>query len=167
ASPVTADNQPADKPTSEDEDLGAAEPDRGQSADSQDVADDEPPILPIDQGPTPRAAAPHAGFVGAVLPADKDDPEESSGVPVPWRRHGGRATRSAPGRTRAASTFTGTGEPEAEGSADHRPAAPITSEPLLTEAELRALIGDDVSAIAPRGPADGRTTDEPNKGGLS
>lgn len=84
---------------------------------------------------------------------DTDDDVDSSGVTgrVPWLRYDNVPVRKAPSRKRPED------EPRHNTGA---PTPPSLREPLLSEEELRALIGDDVAAI---GPDD--DDDEPVQGG--
>ncbi len=77
-------------------------------------------------------------------PAEDEELEAAPPTRVPWRTYDDRPQRLAPTR-----------RPNGNG-ADARPTGPGTprsrnSAPLLTEEELRALIGDDVSSLAPPG----------------
>lgn len=76
---------------------------------------------------------------------EEEEFEEPSPTRVPWRTYNDRPQRIAPSR-----------RPDGNG-ADARPtiqgkATGRSSAPLLSEEELRALIGDDVSSLAPPGP---------------
>ena len=83
-------------------------------------------------------------------PEDQPENETTAATRVPWLDYENKPVRQAPRRT--APQPTSPVEPKEddqpkEASARKRPSA---TEPLLTEEELRALIGDDISSIAPR-----------------
>ena len=84
-------------------------------------------------------------------PPQTDEPEieTTAATRVPWLDYENRPVRQAPRRTAPQPTSAVESkeddQPE-EASARKRPSA---TEPLLTEEELRALIGDDISSIAP------------------
>jgi hypothetical protein len=65
-----------------------------------------------------------------------------SPVRVPWLRYGSTPERTPPQRHRSRSD-----QPAPVESSKRRPSV---HEPLLTEEELQALIGDDIASIAPR-----------------
>lgn len=110
---------------------------------------------------------------GSLDPSENDDEHEapaesepSRPIRVPWMKQNDRPRRIAPTQPRT------TRPPLSDGKAAVPPAPPTSpfaapstagrnesldrenDEPLLTEEELRALLGDDISAIAPaeRGP---------------
>ncbi len=83
--------------------------------------------------------------------AEKDEP-----VRVPWIRYGDR-----PARARPEPRDLPAAQPR---SIDPRPLRPAPREPLLTEEELRALLGDDIAVIAPRRRPPHSTSDAPSEG---
>ncbi len=80
----------------------------------------------------------------------------SSPVPVPWLSRSNLPRRTAPGRP------TPNDEP---GTQETASAQPSRHEPLLTEAELRALVGDDIASIAPAEPDPNPQYDSDETGG--
>jgi len=79
--------------------------------------------------------------------SDDSDPQPAGQpVRVPWLRYGDRPTRKAPTREAPRPPQ----RPPAEPSPRDLPDIP-GDEPLLTSAELEALLGDDIAAIAPKG----------------
>jgi hypothetical protein len=75
-------------------------------------------------------------------------------IRVPWVRYDNRPERTRPGEPPPDAV-----EPE---QAEPKPARrPLAHEPLLTEDELRALLGDDLSAVMPRRPAPDRSSGSP------
>ncbi len=90
--------------------------------------------------------------------AQGDDEENTSPVRVPWSRYADRPARTAPARRAPPS-------PEVLATQPARPEQTL-SEPLLTDEELRALLGDDVAAIAPEEPPT-PLPDEQQHGGAS
>jgi len=83
----------------------------------------------------------------ADLTAWEDEPDDVDGpVRVPWLRYPDRPARAAPQRTPPS--------PRRAEPAPPVPAPPTFAlEPLLTDEELRALIGGDIASLAPRDPA--------------
>jgi len=121
----------------------------------------------------PETGAPDsaASVVAAVLPSDRHEPErvrpvEPAGAPpepqlledeeatapprVPWRRYDNGPTRQAPMRTPPPepSTELGPDEPDEVDDQAHQP--------LLTDEELRALIGEDPTPLSPNDVQDRR-----------
>ena len=98
---------------------------------------------------------------GAAVTGDYGDDDEVDGgaiegsVRVPWLRYGDKPARTAP----KPPTPTAHDAP----SAEQEPSVSEAHQPLLTDEELQALIGDDISAIAPDGP-DADPRDEPGGG---
>lgn len=98
---------------------------------------------------------------GATVQDDYGDDDEVDGgaiegsVRVPWLRYGDKPARTAP----KPPTPTAHDAP----SAEQEPSVSEAHQPLLTDEELQALIGDDISAIAPDGP-DADPCDEPGGG---
>jgi len=82
------------------------------------------------------------------------DEVEDQSARVPWLRYTDRPQRAAPTRTRPQT-------PVAEPIPTSVPEDPY--EPLLTQAELDALMSDDISTIAPNEPP-GRRRDEKSRG---
>ncbi len=85
-----------------------------------------------------------------------DQPEVPSRARVPWLHYADRPKRAGPpGR-----------EPPASGlhAPEDRPTRPASHEPLLTEAELKALLADDIAAIAPSGEDDQADRDDTREG---
>jgi hypothetical protein len=124
-----------------------------------DLQSEPPPSLETSETPPPSrppvVESPIAQ-VSTPIPAAADDAEVEEGevddepaeepVRVPWLRYEDRPTRTAPKRPAKPSRKP----PDSQ----REPAAPKTDQPLLTEAELQALLGGDISAGAP---------DEPHK----
>ena len=73
---------------------------------------------------------------------------------MPWQPYGDRPTRAAPQRTPPTPAPAPAQEPLPSADADRETSPGRSSAPLLTEAELQALLGDDISAIAPDEPRD-------------
>ena len=83
-------------------------------------------------------------------PRENPPEDETTAVTrVPWLEYGKRPVRRAP--RHIAPQPTSAVEPKEDHQPDEASArkGPDTTEPLLTEEELRALIGDDISSIAP------------------
>ena len=133
----------------------------GAASTNDDTADrDAPAPMPMAQPGQPGvdlesdAATEPVAFPEVVRddpPPRTDQPENETTAPtrVPWLDYETRPVRQAPRRT--VPQPTSAVEPKEdyqpeEASARKRPSA---TEPLLTEEELRALIGDDISSIAP------------------
>lgn len=115
------------------------------------VRDDVPTAGPIEDpiaSPAPHSAAGvEAEEEEEVLsePAEEEELEAAPPTRVPWRTYDDRPQRLAPPR-----------RPNGNG-ADSRPtgsgaSGSRRSTPLLSEEELRALIGDDISSLAPPEP---------------
>ena len=84
----------------------------------------------------------------ADTPAESDPPNAKPAaepVRVPWLRYGDKPTRKAPRREAPRPPQ----RPPAEPTPRDLPDMP-DDEPLLTSAELEALLGDDIAAIAPK-----------------
>jgi hypothetical protein len=113
-----------------------------------------PPVIegPIPQESTPIAAA---GDDDEVAHGEVDDEPAEEPVRVPWLRYEDRPTRTAP----KPPTVPSRKPPDA----DREPAAPKADQPLLTEAELQALLGGDISAVTPDEPHK-TAGDEPDSG---
>ena len=98
-------------------------------------------VAAISDGP----ASPPSDTPSSADSSDREGPDESArtGSParVPWLSYHDRPKRTAPRQREPARD-----EPVA---AEHTETRPSSHEPLLTEAELQALIGDDIAAIAP------------------
>lgn len=120
----------------------------------QTTAPTEQPSLeaPATDAPSERVAAISDGpaFPPSDTPSSTDssdreglDEPARAGSParVPWLSYHDRPKRTAPPQREPARD-----EPVA---AEHTETRPSSHEPLLTEAELQALIGDDIAAIAP------------------
>ncbi len=132
---------------------------RDAASTNDDTADRDAPA-PMPQPGQPGvdlesdAAAEPVAFPEVVRddpPPRTDQPENETTAPtrVPWLDYENRPVRQAP--RRSAPQPTSAVEPKEddqpeEASARKRPNA---TEPLLTEEELRALMGDDISSIAP------------------
>ncbi|MCH9003044.1 MAG: hypothetical protein IIC02_10765 [Planctomycetes bacterium] len=133
----------------------------GAASTNDDTADrDAPAPMPMAQPGQPGvdlesdAATEPVAFPEVVRddpPPRTDQPENETTAPtrVPWLDYENRPVRQAP--RHSAPQPTSAVEPKEddqpeEASARKRPSA---TEPLLTEEELRALMGDDISSIAP------------------
>lgn len=79
---------------------------------------------------------------------DEADDAPSTPIRVPWLRYDDRPTRTAPPRRDSSAASSRQSADGATGKTG-RP-----DEPLLTEEELQALLGDDVAAIVPQSPAE-------------
>ncbi len=98
---------------------------------------------------SPAASPSEEGGLHAV-----DDDELIAHARVPWRRHRTASTRVRP-----------PGERPTDTPAERSPAASRSlDEPLLTEAELEALLGDDIAAIAPQPRQTETTREAPDRG---
>lgn len=82
-------------------------------------------------------------------PVDQPEDETATTTRVPWLKYENRPARQAP--RRVAPQPTSPVEPKEDHLPDEvrEPKGPNAIEPLLTEQELRALLGDDISSIAP------------------
>ena len=135
--------------------IAGAEP-AGVSADHQSgpppplETSDTPPLghPPVVETPMPQESTPvpAAGDDDEVQQGEVDDEPAEEPVRVPWLRYEDRPTRTAP----KPPTVPSRKPPDA----GREPAAPNADQPLLTEAELQALLGGDISAVTP---------DEPHK----
>ncbi|UCE59512.1 MAG: hypothetical protein JSU63_18965 [Phycisphaerales bacterium] len=116
-----------------------------------------------DQPETPPTPSVVEEAVDAGPSEESASPEEPSPdtVPVPWLRRSNGPKRIAPGRT-PPPTETSANEPVDEDIQDGS-----LDEPLLTSAELQALIGDDIAAIAPEERFDDDLEDDQNGEGKS
>jgi hypothetical protein len=105
-----------------------------QDALPRDVPQDTPAVVRPDEDLEPTVAEPYG--------EEKSD-DEAPGAPVrvPWLRYGDGPVRAAPQRVPPAAGPPGPSEPAA-------PRSP-SIEPLLTDEELQALIGSDISTIVP------------------
>lgn len=134
---------------------------RDAASTNDDTADrDAPAPMPMAQPGQPGvdlesdAAAEPVLFPEVVRddpPPRTDQPENETTAPtrVPWLDYETRPVRQAPRRTVPQPTSAvepNQGQQPNEAGAQK---VPDTHEPLLTEEELRALIGDDISSIAP------------------
>ena len=112
-------------------------------------------VVPTEREALPEPFPAPANLAGTVEPiaqepkgplsrgeeAPRQGEARESAVRVPWLRYGSTPSRTPPSRQHV--------RPEPPAPAPpHRP-PPADREPLLTEEELRALIGDDIAAIAP------------------
>ena len=101
-------------------------------------------------------------------PADEEavEPDADEAARVPWLKYNDRPVRMGPGMRIPPSAPPRVGFENGAGSADQHGGTPVTPppaprpagpSPLLSAEELRALLDDDVSALAPReeGPAQG------------
>jgi hypothetical protein len=129
----------------------------------------EPQIHPAPDVAPPQAApakeSPIAAEETEPAPADRDEEHRKveggtvqGSVRVPWLRYEGRPARTAPRQADRPTQPAPEPETEAPASGVHRP--------LLTEEELQALIGDDISSVAPDNPQTKRN-DEPVDGGAT
>jgi hypothetical protein len=91
------------------------------------------PAFPLSDTPGSMDSSDHEG---------QDEPARAgSPARVPWLSYHDRPKRTAPRPRQPAR--------DQPVKAEHTEARPSSHEPLLTEAELQALIGDDIAAIAP------------------
>jgi len=97
------------------------------------------PPPPCEEGDgTPRSPASPPTPTERIR-AHEEDPRKPARVP--WLRYGDRPARVAPNAREPA--------PEPSPSLDRPSPRSVSFEPLLTEEELRALMSDDIAAIAP------------------
>lgn len=117
---------------------------------SQEVAHPENQVPQSSVSPskaTPAAAAPSAPV--SLEDADENSEEPPSVVRVPWLRYNGGPERTAPGqrvKPAAANETPRTEDPPVELFSSPCSMSDVY-EPLLTEQELAALLGDEVSDI--------------------
>ena len=95
-----------------------------------------PPCEDGDETPRPPASPPTPT---EPIRADEEAPRKPARVP--WLRYGDRPARVAPNAREPA--------PEPPPSLGRPSPRSVSFEPLLTEEELRALMSDDIAAIAP------------------
>ena len=95
-----------------------------------------PPCEEGDEMPRPPASPPTPP---EPIRAEEEDPRKPARVP--WLRYGDRPARVAPNARQPA--------PKPPPSLDRPSPRSVSFEPLLTEEELRALMSDDIAAIAP------------------
>jgi hypothetical protein len=95
-----------------------------------------PPCEESDATPRPPASPPTPP---EPIRADEEDPRKPARVP--WLRYGDRPARVAPNARQPS--------PKPSPSLDRPSPRSVSFEPLLTEEELRALMSDDIAAIAP------------------
>jgi hypothetical protein len=108
-----------------------------------------PPCAEGDETPRPPASPPTPT---EPIRADEEDPRKPARVP--WLRYGDRPARVAPNARPPAPSLD-------------RPAPrSVSFEPLLTEEELRALMSDDIAAIAPDEPEARRPYDDQSTRGV-
>lgn len=82
-------------------------------------------------------------------PQEEKTDSPSPAVRVPWLRYHDRPTRTGPkGKPREQTQTADAKEKETADLSSDRPAT--TEQPLLSEAELQALMGDDIASLAPR-----------------
>jgi hypothetical protein len=98
-----------------------------------------PPCEHVDETPRPPASPPTP--TEPIRP-DEEDPRKPARVP--WLRYGDRPARVAPNAREPM--------PKPPPSLDRPAPRSVSFEPLLTEEELRALMSDDIAAIAPDEP---------------
>jgi hypothetical protein len=89
----------------------------------------------------PERGAVRKGQPPAVMDDSADDEAMTSPVRVPWLRDEDRPVRRGPGGSSPAV--------DDQREADSKIGRRSPSEPLLTEQELQALVGDDIASIAP------------------
>lgn|GEM_PF-2414794 len=92
------------------------------------------------------------------------DDREVNPTRVPWRRYEDVPTRRGPTRVKP-SAQESTPSDDRDEATDEPQDARDDSGPLLTDEELQALIGDDISAIAPREPSRRPPSDRSGRGG--
>ena len=101
--------------------------------------------------PEPQALPVEPDEGAAVVPEAETTQEQPARTRarVPWQRYADRPTRIGPQRTPPSppTPSVETPKPGEDPALETSPAP--SSAPLLTEAELQALLGDDISAIAP------------------
>jgi hypothetical protein len=134
-------------------------------ASDEEVAEPQMHAAP-DAAPPPPALAKESPIAAQETEPVPDERDEEHGkveggtvqgsVRVPWLRYEGRPARTAPKPPDRPAQPAPEPETEAHASGVHRP--------LLTEEELQALIGDDISSVAPDNPQTNRN-DETAGGG--
>ncbi len=101
-----------------------------------------PSAAPVIGTPVPRAIFEKPPDE-PLLEEPTDDEEVEQPARVPWRRYEHRPARAAPSPTSPPAPHEGVSE---------QPPIETGYEPLLTQAEIDALMSDDVSSIAPNEP---------------
>jgi hypothetical protein len=127
---------------------------------SHDVVEERSEGTPVEPSPASSSAEPQAPSPAPEADAETErhqaEPLPSGEARVPWLHYADRPKRAAPQRHAPPQSAPTSDESRAQAAKTH--------EPLLTEAELRALMGDDISAIAPAEDADpGDARDEPER----
>jgi len=127
---------------------------------SAPAVSDEPPVTAPSEPAATALAEPSTKL------ADKpdgrqqvDDEASQDSVRVPWRRYKGGPVRKGPQQRMPPSD-------DAKATEHAKSRAPA-HEPLLTEEELQALIGDDIAAITPDSHDAGEPGERNDGGGLS
>ncbi len=127
---------------------------------SAPTVSDEPPVTAPSEPAATALAEPSTKL------ADKPDGHQQVGdeasqdsVRVPWRRYKGGPVRKGPQQRKPPSD-------DAKATEHAKSRAPA-HEPLLTEEELQALIGDDIAAITPDSHDAGEPSEQNDGGGPS
>ncbi|UCC30433.1 MAG: hypothetical protein JSU86_19810 [Phycisphaerales bacterium] len=145
--------------------VSAAAPKDGPSspprADDFATAVSSEPLVTAPAEPVPSAPA-ESSPKPADKPGDGQRAEEvasEGSVRVPWRRYKGGPVRKGPQERKS--------PPDDPDTTEHAKPRVSSHEPLLTDEELQALIGDDIAAIAPNGQDAGEPGERNDGGGPS
>ncbi len=114
------------------------------------------PVQPVEVEPT--AAEPDEAVV--EHPEKTEEVRPPGRARVPWLRYADQPVRTAPPRETPKPAAPAAEEPDEGRPADQEPPSRRPRAPLLTPAELQALIGDDIAAIAPQEPEESGADDK-------
>ena len=123
----------------------------------------EPPPAPHPAEVEPTTAEPDDVVVKHPEDEETEEVRPRGRARVPWLRYADQPVRTAPPREAPPPAEPAVEEPVEGRPADQEPGGRRPRAPLLTPAELQALLGDDIAAIAPPEP-EGSDADERDTG---